>query len=96
VADAYRAYHAMPYDAPSWDLAAMLYAVHPDAEFFLSPEPGTIQPLDDGSVAFHKSADGKHKALRLDPAKKDKIIQAFIEVASAKPVPRPVFKKKQP
>jgi hypothetical protein len=40
VADAYRAFHAMPCDAPSWDMAAMLYAVHPDSGLFQLSEPG--------------------------------------------------------
>jgi hypothetical protein len=34
VVDAYRSYKAMPYDAPSHDLAAAYYAVHPEAGFF--------------------------------------------------------------
>jgi hypothetical protein len=95
-ADAYRAWQAMPYDAPSWDMAAMLYAVHPDAGFFQLSEPGTIQVLDDGSLQFRQSAEGKHKSLSFVPAEKDKIIKAYIDISSAKPVPRPTFRKKQP
>jgi len=34
VVDAYRAYQPMPYDAPSWAMAAMLYAVHPNDGYF--------------------------------------------------------------
>jgi len=34
VVDAYRAYKPMPYDAPSWAMAAMLYAVHPNDGYF--------------------------------------------------------------
>ena len=34
VAEAYRAYRPMPYDAPSWAMAAMLYAVHSDDGYF--------------------------------------------------------------
>jgi hypothetical protein len=96
VADAYRAYHAMPYDAPSLDMAAMLYAVHADSGFFQLSEPGMIQVLDEGGLAFHPSPEGKHKSLSFIPTEKDKIIQAYIDLASAKPVPRPSFRKKQP
>jgi hypothetical protein len=92
VADAYRAFRPMPYDAPSFDMAAMLYAVHPDAGFFQLSDPGTI----DEKLQFRPSAGGKHRSLSFDPAKKDKIIQAYIDVASAKPVPRPPPFKKQP
>jgi hypothetical protein len=96
VADAYRSYHAMPYDAPSWDMAAMIYAVHADSGFFQLSEPGTIQVLDDGRLGFHPSPEGKQKSLSFVPAEKDKIVQAYIDVAGAKPVPRPSFRKKQP
>ena len=34
VVDAYRAYKPMPYDAPSYDMAGMLYAIHPELAFW--------------------------------------------------------------
>jgi hypothetical protein len=34
IADAYRAYKPMPYDASSCAMAAMLYAVHPNDSYF--------------------------------------------------------------
>lgn len=80
VADAYRAYRSMPYDAPSWAMAAMLYAAHPNDGY------------------FKLSGSGNRRDLILDPAQKDRIIQTYIEMASAKPVPRkprhPVDEKK--
>ena len=42
VVDAYRAFKAMPYDAPSQALAAVLYAVSPEDNYFELSEPGTI------------------------------------------------------
>ena len=42
VADVYRAYQPMPYDAPTLDLAAVLYAAHPDSPFFTLSEPGVL------------------------------------------------------
>jgi hypothetical protein len=83
VTDAYRAYKPMPYDAPSWDLAAMLYAVHPDRGFF-ETDAGTLQVADDGSLKFAEGS-GNHKALRTDPARREKILQSLVETASAKP-----------
>jgi len=71
VVDAYRAYHAMPYDAPSGAMAAVLYAVRPNENYFKVSDPS-----------------GKLRRLTLDPAQKDRIIAAYIELASAKPVPR--------
>jgi hypothetical protein len=70
VVDAYRAYQTMPYDAPSWAMAAMLYAVRPNDGY------------------FKLSGSGTPPGLILDPAQKERIIRTYIEMASAKPVPR--------
>jgi hypothetical protein len=85
VVDAYRAYKPTPYDAPSWDVAAVHYAVHPDSGFFRAPEMGTLTVSDDGRIQFSAGGGGKAGNLSLDPAQKDKAIQAFLEIASAKP-----------
>jgi len=70
IADAYRAFQPMPYDAPSWAMAAMLYAVDPNDGYFKLTGSGNV------------------RALSLDPEQKDRVIRAYIEMASAKPVPR--------
>jgi hypothetical protein len=88
VVDAYRAFQPMPYDAPGAALAAVLYAVRPQEPYFKLSEPGTIGVLDDGRVRFQPAAQGKHRYLVADPAQKDKVLRAYVELASAKPVPR--------
>jgi hypothetical protein len=70
IAEAYRAYRHMPYDAPSAAMAAMLYTVHPSDGYFTLSGSGNI------------------RSLLLDPAQKERIIRTYIELASAKPVPR--------
>jgi hypothetical protein len=70
VVGAYRAYQPMPYDAPSWAMAAMLYAVRPNDGY------------------FKVSGSGKPRSLILDPEQKERIIRAYIEMVSAKPVAR--------
>jgi hypothetical protein len=70
VADAYRAYRPMPYDAPSFTMAAMLYAVHPNDGY------------------FKLSGSGNRRELIFDPEQKDRILRAYVEMASAKPVAR--------
>jgi hypothetical protein len=69
VADAYRAAHAAPFDAPSAALAAMLYAIQPDEGCF-------------------KLSEGKPQRLLVNPDRKEAVIQTYVEMASAKPVPR--------
>ncbi len=88
IADAYRAFRTMPYDAPSTALAAVLYAVHPKENYFNLSEPGTIAVQDDGRLKLTPSPAGKHRRLILDPAQSAAIVQIYTEMASAKPVPR--------
>ena len=95
VVDAYRAYKAMPYDAPTWDMTAVLYAVRPEAGYFKLSEPGTISVLTDGSTKFSTSAGGKHRYLILDPEQKETIVKTYIEIVSAKPVPRQPRRRQQ-
>jgi len=70
-------------DAPSGAMAAALYSVRPEGFFKLS-DPGTLH--EDGS--FSPSSGGKHHVLTVDPSAKDKVMQAYLELASTKQVPR--------
>jgi inosine-uridine nucleoside N-ribohydrolase len=89
VADFYRSFKTMPYDAPSTALAGLLYATHPDDGFFKLSEPGTIGVQDDGRTRLAPAADGKHRYLIADTAGKDKVVGLFTALASAQPAPRP-------
>ena len=88
IADAYRAFRPMPYDAPSTAMAAVLYAVRAKENFFKLSEPGTIGVQDDGRLKLTPSPEGKHRRLILDPAQSERIVRIYTEMASAKPVPR--------
>jgi inosine-uridine nucleoside N-ribohydrolase len=88
IAAAYRAYQPMPYDAPSWAMAAMLYAVRPKENYFNLSPPGTIEVSDDGRTSFAPSETGKHRYLAIGPDQHERIIRAYTELASAKPVER--------
>ena len=87
--DAYRALKPMPYDAPASALAAVLYAVHPDEDYFKVSDPGTISVLDDGRTRFTPSADGRHRYLIVDPAQKERILSLYTAMVSAPPAARP-------
>jgi Inosine-uridine preferring nucleoside hydrolase len=96
VADAYRACKPMPYDAPTSAMAATLYPIRPQENYFKLSEPGTISVLDDGRTKFTPSPDGKHRYLILDPEQKERVIKTYIELASAKPVQKqPRFRRQQ-
>lgn len=88
VVDAYKAFKPMPYDATTTAMAAVLHAVRPQHPGFQLSDPGTITVLDNGRTKFTPSAGGKHRYLIVDPAQQSQIQQTYVELASAKPVPR--------
>ena len=92
--DAYTAYQPVPYDAPSYDMAGALYAVHPEGGLFSLSEPGSLVVDDGGKFRFTAGGGGKVRSLMVDAARKNKIIETYIEIASAKPVPPPVRRPK--
>ena len=89
VADFYRAAKTMPYDTPAQDLAAIYYAAKPDSGLLALSDAGTLEVLDDGRLRFSNTADGKHKRIVVDPAKRDELLTTLRQIISAKPVPPP-------
>jgi len=103
VADAYRANQAMPYDAPTTAMAAVLYASNPESNYFKLSDAGTVSVLDDGRTRFTRSASGTHRYVIVDAAEKDRVVKTYTDVSSAKPVAPPprrprvdVVKEQQP
>jgi len=82
VVDAYRNYMHMPYDRPSWDLTAALYAVRPDAGYFKLSAEGTVRVDEKGNTLFTPLAGGKHRYLILDEAAKARTLEALTLLAS--------------
>ena len=82
VADAYRSFMKMPYDRPTWDLTAVLYAVRPDDSYFSLSPPGTITVSPDGGSRFDTSAGGKHRYLVLADEQRQRTLEAMILLAS--------------
>ena len=96
IVDAYRAYKPMPYDAPSWAMTAALHAARPAEPDFKLSDPGTLAVSTAGAVSFTPGSQGKHRQLVFNPEQKDKVIQLYTELASAKPAGRPArFRPKQ-
>jgi hypothetical protein len=88
IVDAWRALEAKPQDAPSWSMTAALYSVRPSENYFQLSEPGTISATAEGRTRFTASAGGKHRNLVFDPAQKERVLQAYLELASTRQVPR--------
>jgi inosine-uridine nucleoside N-ribohydrolase len=82
VAEAYRCYMKMPYDRPTWDLTAVLYAVRPDRGYFsLSPE-GRVTVDEKGQTHFAPAAGGRERYLVLTSEQKARTLETLILLAS--------------
>lgn len=86
VVDAYRAAQAMPYDATTAAVAAVLYAVKPEGFFTLSA-PGRLSLTAKNTLAW-SAGGGEHRMLQVEPTQREKISQLYLSLISAKPVPR--------
>jgi len=82
VAEAYRAYMRMPYDRPSWDLTAVLYAVRPDHPYFGLSGPGRVTVEENGQTRFTAAPGGPHRYLILEEARQAQTLEALILLAS--------------
>jgi inosine-uridine nucleoside N-ribohydrolase len=82
VVDAYRAYKPMPYDRPTWDLTAVLYAVRPGGGYFGLSVPGRIRSDDQGRTQFEAEASGTHHYLTLSEAQRARTLETLVLLAS--------------
>ena len=89
VAEAYRSYKPMPYDRPTWDLTAALYAVRPDDNYFSLSPPGKITVLPDGRSRFDVAAGGTHRYLIINDDQKARTLETLILLASEPPQVHP-------
>jgi inosine-uridine nucleoside N-ribohydrolase len=82
IAEAYRNYMKMPYDRPTWDLTAALYAVRPDRAYFTLSPPGAISADPRGVTHFTPGPAGLHRYLTVDAAQRTRILEAMILLSS--------------
>ena len=83
VAQAYRAFQPMPYDAPSHDIAAVHHAVYPSSGFFTAAEVSSAS-IGGGAVAVKPGAVTR---LVVNPETRDEAMAALLEISAAKPAP---------
>jgi inosine-uridine nucleoside N-ribohydrolase len=85
VAEAYRLLLKMPYNRPTWDLTAALYAVWPDRGFFNLSPPGRIIVLRDGGTKFTPDPKGNARYLSVSDGQKSRTLETMILLASQPP-----------
>jgi inosine-uridine nucleoside N-ribohydrolase len=84
VVEAYKSYLPMPYDRPTWDLTAILYAVEGDGMFTVSPE-GDITVTDQGSTLFSEDGNGTRRYLSVSDEQAAGIRDYFVRMITSKP-----------
>jgi inosine-uridine nucleoside N-ribohydrolase len=85
IADAYRAYKQMPYDRPTWDPTAALYAIRPDSGYFSLSANGEISVDGEGRTHFREAPDGRHRYLLVNDEQRARVLKIMIELASFPP-----------
>ena len=85
VAEAYQLYMKMPYDRPTWDLTAALYAVRFErCPFGLSPR-GRVSVEDGGVTRFQPEEGGPHRYLTVNREQARGVRDAFADMCSEVP-----------
>lgn len=82
VVDAYRAYKKMPYDRPTWDLTAVLYAIRPDHGYFGLSDAGSVHVEPDGRTIHTVDPAEQRRYLTLNAEQKARTLEALIQLAS--------------
>lgn len=85
LAEAYHLYNPPPHDRPTWDLTSVLYAVHPDRNYFELSAPGTVTIEDDGFTRFRPDTNGRHQFLIATPRQIPRITEALVQLSSQPP-----------
>lgn len=85
VSESYRLYLPMPYDRPTWDPTATLYAICPDRGYFSLSQPGRVSIENDGFTRFIPSKGGRDRFLIVNEFQIERLKEAMAQLASQPP-----------
>ena len=85
IADAYRAYKAMPYDRPTWDLTSVLYGIRPERGYFSLSGRGTVKVEADGKTILEPDPSGRHRYLIASEVQRVRTLEALVQLSSQPP-----------
>ena len=72
----------MPYDRPTWDPTAVLYAVE-GGDWFTVSAPGRIEVTEEGATLFTEDPGGTRRYLSVTDEQAKAILQHFVEMITA-------------
>lgn len=81
----YESYLKMPYNRPSWDLTAVLYAVEGLSNYFDQSPKGKISVNDQGATHFTVDPLGLHQYLKANARQAKIISDRFLQLTTRKP-----------
>ncbi|MFT4548281.1 MAG: inosine-uridine nucleoside N-ribohydrolase [Verrucomicrobiales bacterium] len=70
---------------PTWDLSAVLYAVHPERGYFNLSSPGEVKVADDGATDFQPNGNKRHRYLKMDTVQTARVREAYVQLVSEPP-----------
>lgn len=84
--DSFWVYLPPPYDRPTWDLTAVLYAVLSDRNYFELSAPGRVTVENDGFTVYKPEENGRDRYLILKTdAQKARVVEALMDFATQPP-----------
>lgn len=88
--EAYYLFNPPPHDRPTWDPAAVLYAVLPDRGYFDASPPGQVTVEDDAATFFRPAKDGRgrDRFLVMSPAQAARVREAIVQLCVEPPPAR--------
>jgi len=85
IVQGYRLFREMPHDRPSWDQTAVLQAVRPGEDYFALSAPGELVIDDEGASTLRPCPNGLHRHLILTPERRERVLEAIVELCSQPP-----------
>ena len=83
--EAYKAYHAMPYDRPTWDVIAAYYVLLHEPSSLTLSIPGRIAVDERGFVFFTPDKAGLHRYITADDRQAGIILGYFLRALPERP-----------
>lgn len=82
VVEGYKRYMQMPYDRPTWDLTAVLFAVRPKRGYFNIIGPGHVRVDDEGLTHFTQQTPADRYILAVTPQQIPVIREVQVDLSS--------------
>lgn len=89
VREAYLLHSGSEHDRPCWDQSSVLWAVHPDRDYFGLSQPGRVEVGDDGFTRFVPARGGQQigrdRFLTMSPLQRNRALEAIVQLTVQPP-----------